>query len=127
METKLKESELTHKIIGAATEVHRNLGPGLLASAYKACLAIELTQRGIKYESPLSIPLEYKGTMIKNGLVIDFVVEDKVVLLIRSIPEILPIHRAEILTNMKLGKKCVGLILNFNAPRLMEGLERFVA
>ena len=122
---KLIESELTGEIVGAAIEVHKRMGPGLLESVYEECLLKELDIRGIPASSQVKVPLVYKGEELKTSLIINLLVGDKVIIEIKSVAEILPVHRAQILTYLKLTGKRIGFLLNFNVPKLMEGLERF--
>ena len=115
---------LTGKIIGAAIEVHRALGPGLLESAYQQCLARELEIQAIpfKYEWPL--PLEYKGVRLRQGYRMDLLVEDSVIVEVKSITVIAPIHEAQLLTYMRLRGVRLGLLLNFNEVVLKNGIRR---
>ena len=117
---------LTGEIIGAAIEVHRHLGPGLLESAYKQCLARELRLREIPYEHEWPLPLEYKGLRMKCGYRIDFLVADSVVVEIKSIEAIAPVHRAQLLTYLRVGGWNVGLLINFNVMVLRNGICRKV-
>jgi GxxExxY protein len=120
------EEALTERIIGAAIEVHRHLGPGLLESTYQACLAYELTQRGmtIGFESPL--PVIYKGIKIDCGYRLDIVVNDAVILELKSVENLAPIHEAQLITYLKLSGKRVGLLINFNVQFLKDGIVRRV-
>ena len=122
----LVAKKLTEAIIGCAIDVHKALGPGLLESAYEECLCCELGLRSIKYQRQVSIPLEYKGFNLDCSFRIDVLVEDTVVLELKVIEKILPIHKAQILTYMKLSGKSIGLILNFNEVSLKNGLTRLV-
>jgi len=126
MEDNYEYADLTRKIIGAAIEVHRNIGPGLMESVYEECLMRELATNDIAFRRQVSFPIEYKGVKLKTNLRIDFIVEEKVILEIKAIEKILPIHKAQILSYMKLAKKNIGLLINFNSPELIDGLERFV-
>jgi GxxExxY protein len=123
---KLSINEITEAIIGAAIEVHRILGPGLLESAYQECLARELTLRQIPFEQEKPLPLEYKGAKLECGYRMDFLVAEMVVVEIKAADEILPIHQAQLLTYMKLGGWKVGLLINFHAPLLKKGIKRMV-
>jgi GxxExxY protein len=116
---------ITEKVLGAAIEVHRQLGPGLLESTYEKCLAKELDLRKIRYERQKICPLLYKGLMLEEGYRIDFLVEDEVVLEIKSVNEIFSIHDAQILTYLRLLNLRRGLLLNFNVPILKTGIKRF--
>ena len=122
----LVAEKLTETIIGCAIDVHKALGPGLLESVYEECLCCELGLRSIKYQRQVSIPLEYKGFNLDCSFRIDVLVEDTVVLELKAIEKILPIHKAQILTYMKLSGKSIGLILNFNEVSLKNGLTRLV-
>ena len=119
-------NDLTRIIIGAAIEVHRHLGPGLLESAYHLCLARELQIHGIPYKYKWPIPLEYKGLRLKKTYNIDLLVDDAVVVEVKSIAELAPIHEAQLLTYMRLGGWKVGLLLNFNEVVLKRGIRRRV-
>ena len=122
----MSENELTDRIIGAAIEVHRNLGPGLMESAYQKCLAREFGIQGIAFETERSIPLNYKGINLECGYRIDFLVEDAIILELKSVDKILPIHKAQMLTYLRLLRKRLGLVLNFNVPFLKDGINRIV-
>lgn len=122
----LLEKKITRIIIDSAIEVHKTLGPGLLESAYEKCLGIEFDIRGIEFKSQVEIPLEYKGTKIKPGYRIDLMVENTVILELKAVETILPIHQAQLLTYLKLIKKRVGLILNFNSAIMKNGIKRMV-
>ncbi len=117
---------LTGEIIGAAIEVHRHLGPGLLESAYKKCLMQELFLRGIsfKYESPL--PMDYKGIRLDSGYRLDLLIEDAVVVEAKSVEALAKIHEAQLLTYLRLGGWTVGLLINFNVEVLKNGIRRRV-
>ena len=122
----LDNEEITEKIIGAAIEVHRHLGPGLLESAYEECLCQELTLRKVAFKKQVALPVEYKGLRLDCGYRMDLVVEQKVVVEIKSVEALLPIHDAQILTYLKLSGFHVGLLMNFNVPLLKKGIKRFV-
>lgn len=122
----LYDGELTGQIIGAAIEVHRALGPGLLESAYQACLARELSLRGIAFEREKPLPVEYKGLELDCGYRLDFLVEDRVVLELKAVDRLLPVHEAQLLTYLKLTGCRVGLLINFNVAVLKEGIVRRV-
>jgi len=124
--TEKEESNfLTGKIIGAAIEIHRALGPGLLESAYEACLAYELRLRKLKVENQKSMPVFYKDVMLDCGYRADFVVEDQVIVEIKSVAGIAPIHEAQLLSYLKLSDCKFGLLINFNVQLLKEGIRRF--
>ena len=116
---------VTERIIGCAIEVHRALGPGLLESAYERCLAFELGQHGILFRQQLPVPVEYKGTRIECGYRIDLLVEDAVIVELKSVDQLAPVHEAQLLTYMKLARIGTGLLINFNQQRLIDGLRRF--
>ena len=117
---------LTKEIIGAAIEVHRHLGPGLLESAYQRCLARELQLRDIPYRYEWPMPLEYKGLRMKCGYRVDLLVADAVVVETKSLQAIAPVHEAQLLTYMRLGGWKVGLLINFNVLVLKSGIPRKV-
>ena len=117
---------LTREIIGAAIEVHRHLGPGLLESAYQQCLAKEFALREIHYECERALPLEYKGLQLNCGYRVDFLVENAVVVETKSVETIAPVHEAQLLTYMRLGNWRVGLLINFNVLVLKTGICRKV-
>jgi len=117
---------LTKEIIGAAIEVHRTLGPGLLESAYEECLCRELDLRRIRFVRQSSLPVEYKGVKLDCGYRLDLLVADVVVVEIKAVDTLLPIHKAQLLTYLKLGGWSIGLLINFNVPVLMSGIRRMV-
>jgi len=118
-------NQLTHGAIGAAIEVHRELGPGLLESVYEECLCRELELRRIFYERQVQLPIFYKGDKIDSGLRLDIVIEKQLILELKACESILPIHEAQILTYLKLSKIDIGLLINFNVPVLKNGIKRF--
>jgi GxxExxY protein len=118
--------EISHRIIGAAIEVHRHLGPGLLESAYQSCLAFELKQLGLKVEEQKPLPVVYKQVKLDCGYRLDMVVEDEIIVEIKAIEKLLPIHDAQLLSYLRLTKKRVGLLMNFHVPVLKNGLKRIV-
>ena len=119
-------NSLSQKVIGAAIEVHRHLGPGLLESSYQACLCRELELQGIAYRSRVALPLEYKGARSPAGYVIDFLIEDSLILEIKSVDKLLPIHSAQLMTYMRLTGVSAGLLMNFNVGVLPNGLRRIL-
>ena len=119
-------NKLTEGIIGAAIDVHRNLGPGSLESAYQAALAYELNQRSYKVEQQKPLPMLYKEIKLDAGYRLDFLVNDKVVLEIKSSDKIIPIHDAQILSYLRLSGCKVGLLINFNVKLLKNGIKRFI-
>jgi GxxExxY protein len=116
----------SHLIIGAAIDVHRALGPGLLESAYSRCLAIELKERGLRFRREVAIPLEYKGISLDVSYRADFVVENRVIVEVKSVQKLEPIHRAQLHTYLKLTGLRVGLLFNFNTPMMRTGVIRLV-
>ncbi len=124
--TKLKHEELTEQIIGAAIEVHKALGPGLLEGVYEECLCHELRLRNLMFERQILVPVIYKGVTLDCGYRLDLVVADSVILELKSIERVLPIHEAQLLTYMRLLSKPVGFIINFNVPVLRNGIIRKV-
>jgi GxxExxY protein len=119
--SKLLHEELTESVIGAAIEVHRSLGPGLLESAYEACLCHELHLRDISFERQRSLPVEYKGVKLDCGCRLDLIVENRLILEIKCVEHVLPVHEAQLLTYLKMTGIRVGLILNFNISVLVKG------
>lgn len=122
----LLNEKLTEKIIGAAIEVHKELGPGLLESAYEACLCHELKVRGIPFQHQVDLPVRYKGIQIDCGYRIDILVDDTVVVELKAVTEISPVHESQLLTYLKLTKRHVGLLINFHVPVLKDGISRMV-
>ena len=118
--------ELSNKVIGCAIEVHKNLGPGLLETAYERCLSFELTRANIKHSVQTELPIEYKGVKLDCSYRIDLFVENEIIVELKSVDKILPIHEAQILTYMKLSGIKIGLLMNFNVSRLKDGIKRFV-
>lgn len=119
-------NQITEQIIAAAIEVHRHFGPGLLESAYEECLCREMTLRGIAFERQKPLPLEYKGIRLDCGYRLDLLVAGEVVVEIKALDAIAPIHEAQLLTYLKVGGWKVGLLINFNVPLLKEGIRRRV-
>ena len=122
----MTDSDLTEKVIGAAIEVHKHVGPGLLESAYHKCLAQEFSLRNISYKMEVQLPVFYKGNYLDCGYRLDFIVEDTVVLELKSVELLLPIHSAQLLTYLKLSKKTIGLLINFNQTTIKAGIKRLV-
>ena len=125
-DTKASADRLSYDILGAAIEVHRHLGPGLLESAYESCLCRELCLRGIDYERQVSLPLEYRGTPVGCDYRVDLIVGRLVLVEVKSVAKVLPIHRAQLITYLKLLKFKLGFVINFNVERLSLGIHRIV-
>jgi GxxExxY protein len=121
-----KNDPLTEKIIGAAIEVHKHLGPGLLESAYKECLCHELVLQGIEFRRQQPVPVIYKSRQLDCGFRIDLVVQNELIIEIKAVTKFLPIHEAQLLTYMKLTGVSTGLLINFNVRLLKTGIRRFV-
>jgi GxxExxY protein len=121
-----KINDLTEKIIGRAIEVHKGLGPGLLESAYEKCLCYELAQIGLKFEKQLPLPVVYKDVKLDCGYRMDIVVENLVILEIKAVEKLIPVHEAQLLSYLKIYNKKVGLLMNFHVPILKNGLKRIV-
>lgn len=117
-------NQLTSQIIAAAIEVHRRLGPGLLESTYEACLVYELTKRGLKAEKQVALPVVYDSVKLEAGYRIDILVNDSVLLELKALEALAPIHEAQLITYLKLSGKKVGLLINFNVVRLVDGIVR---
>jgi GxxExxY protein len=117
-------NDLTERIIGAAIEVHRELGPGLLESTYKACLAHELRSQGLLVEAEKEMPVRYKNLVIEVGYRRDLLVEGKVIVELKAVDKVHPIHEAQLLTYLRLSQCKVGLLLNFNVKLLKDGITR---
>ncbi len=122
----MKDEQLTERIIGAAIAVHRALGPGLLESAYEACVAAELNAMGVMFERQRALPLRYREVELDCGYRLDFLVEDRVVVELKAVDSIEPIHEAQLLSYLRLSGRPLGLLINFNVPRLKDGVRRFV-
>jgi len=127
MSTDNKElNELSYKAIGCAYKVHTELGPGLLESTYEVCLHFEMTNSGLFVEKQKELPLVYNDIKLEAGYRIDLLVEKKVIIEIKSVEAIAPVHKAQILTYMKLANVRLGLLINFNTVDLKRGIERFI-
>jgi GxxExxY protein len=122
----MKINEMTEAVIAAAIEVHRHLGPGLLESTYEQCLCHELSLRGIPFEFQRPLPVVYKGIQLDCGYRIDLLVYGEIVIELKAVDALHPIHEAQLLTYLRLGNWKVGLLMNFNAPTLKDGLKRRV-
>ena len=117
---------ITKKVIGAAIDVHRHLGPGLLESSYQACMCRELALRGVAYESQIILPIEYKGIYVGKGYIIDLLIERAVIVEIKAVDKLLPIHSAQLMTYLRLRTLSCGLLLNFNVHLLPLGIRRIL-
>lgn len=122
----MTENMLSSMIIGAAIEVHKQLGPGLLESSYETCLAYELRQKGLQIQTQVILPLEYKSVKLDAGYRIDILVENKIIVEIKSVEELADIHTAQILTYLKLKNLRLGLLINFNSLKVVDGVKRIV-
>ena len=123
---KFVHGELTGRILGCAIEVHRELGPGMLESSYRACLVHQMQSMGLAVVQEHPVAIDFRGKWIETAYRADIVVEDKVLLELKSVDGILPVHEAQVLTYLKFLKLRVGLLLNFNVPSLRQGMRRFV-
>lgn len=117
-------NNLTEKIISSCIEVHSELGPGLLESVYEVCVIDVLERKGINVESQVSLPVTFQGSVLEKEFIIDLLVEDKVILELKAVEAILPIHEAQLVTYLKLANKKLGLLINFNVPLLKQGIKR---
>ena len=122
----MNKDPLSEKVIGAAIEVHRVLGPGLLESAYEKCLCHELVERRLAFERQVPVPVSYKGIAIECGYRADLVVERALLVELKAVAKILPIHHAQVLTYLRLSGIRTGLLMNFNTKVLKDGIKRFV-
>ncbi len=122
----MKFDELSNRVIGCAIEVHRELGAGLLESTYEQCLAYELNRAGIPFKIQQQLPVEYKEIKLDCGYRIDLFIDDRLIVELKSVEQLLKIHEAQILTYMKLVHVRVGLLINFNVEVLKKGIRRFV-
>ena len=118
--------ELSRSVIGCAIEVHRNLGPGLLESTYRQCLACELSHAGVLFQMEVPVPVRYKDILLDCGYRIDLLVRGELIVEIKSVEALLPIHQAQILTYMRLANVPIGLLIKFNLTRPQTGIKRFV-
>ena len=126
MDEKDRLDQITRRIIGAAIEVHKALGPGLLESAYQACLAFELRERGLRVQEQEPLPVVYKSIHLDCGYRMDLVVEESIVVEIKAVEQLAPIHQAQLLSYLRISGKRVGLLINFHARFLKQGLKRIV-
>ena len=119
-------NDLSHQVIGLCIEVHRELGPGLLESAYEEALAYELAKAGLAFDRQREVPLRYKSIELSCDYRLDFVVEGQLLLELKAVSELLPIHQAQLLTYLKLERLQLGLLVNFNVPVLKDGIRRVI-
>ncbi len=126
LETGEERDPLTHRIIGAAMEVHREMGPGLLESVYQKCLAHELSRQGIPCQLQSRLPLVYKGEVLDEDFILDVFFPGQLVVELKAVEKLLPIHEAQLLTYLRLSKTRVGLLINFNVRLLKDGIKRMV-
>lgn len=119
-------NEISRQIVDAAVQVHKKLGPGLLESVYRECLVYELQKRGLRVEVEVQVPIVYDGVPLKSALRLDLLVEAEVIVELKSIEDVLAVHRAQLLSYLKLTNKRLGLLLNFNVPLIKSGIYRLV-
>jgi GxxExxY protein len=124
--TKMEFDELSRGVIGCAIEVHRSLGPGLLESTYRQCLACELSHAGVPFQMEVPLPVRYKDILLDCGYRIDLLVRSDLIVEIKSVETLLPIHQAQIPTYMRLARIPIGQLMNFNVTKLQNGIKRFV-
>lgn len=122
----MDRNEITYAIRGAAFTVHASLGPGLLESAYESCLFHEIAKRGYAVKRQVVLPLYYDGIKVDTGYRIDLLVEDAVIIELKAVEELTPIHTAQLLTYLKLSNKSLGLLMNFNVTNMQSGIQRFI-
>ncbi len=119
-------NELTSRVISAAIEVHRELGPGLLESVYEHCMAKELKVNGLKFKQQVQLPVHYKGEVLDKDFFVDMIVEDKLLLELKAIEAIAPIHEAQLLSYLRIANRKLGLLINFNVVLLKDGIRRVI-
>ncbi|HEY6169427.1 MAG TPA: GxxExxY protein [Verrucomicrobiae bacterium] len=117
---------IAHQIVDAAFAVHTSLGPGLLEGVYEICLAHELSKRGLKVERQIVLPVVYDGVRIDAGLRLDLLVKSSIIVELKAVETVLPVHRAQVLTYLKLSGKRLGFLINFNVPRIKDGIQRII-
>jgi GxxExxY protein len=122
----VEDDPLSRSVIGAAIAVHKALGPGLLESAYQRCVSLELKALGIPHKREVVIPIEYRGETIEDAYRLDLVGGDRLIVEVKSVERLLPVHEAHLLTYLRLARKHVGLLLNFHTPYLRDGIKRLV-
>ena len=120
-------NQITEKVVGCAIEVHKQLGPGLLESTYEACLLYELNRNDLKVKTQIGLPLIYKEIKLEVGYRMDFLVEDSMIIEIKSVEALTDVHTAQVLTYLKLSNSKIGLLINFNVLRLKDGIKRLIA
>lgn len=124
--SKEEVNKLSGIILDSAIEVHRNLGPGLLESVYEVCLCKELASRGIYYTRQVSLPVVYKGEELDADFRIDILIENEIIIELKAVETMIPVYEAQLLTYLKLANKKLGLLINFNVPRLIDGYKRML-
>ncbi len=124
--TETQRDPLTQQVIGLAIEVHRSLGPGLLESIYEVCLCHELAESGIRHTRQAQLPVSYKGIEFDEGYRIDILIEDRLIIELKTVEKLLPVHDAQLLTYLRLSNCTTGLLMNFNVPVLKNGIKRLV-
>ncbi|MEK6771740.1 MAG: GxxExxY protein [Pseudomonadota bacterium] len=122
----MDENQLSNKVIGAAIEVHRQIGPGLLENIYLKCLVYELEQLGVQAKTEVTLPIQYKHLEFKEGYRADLVVEDKLIVELKAVETMLPVFNAQLLSYLKMSGLRLGLLINFNVPHLRDGIKRIV-
>ncbi len=122
----MKTNSLTYQIIGCAYKVHSNLGPGLLESTYEVCLEYELLKCGLSVERQLDLPVVYENVKLNAGYRIDLLVNDQIIIELKAVDKLAPVHTAQVLTHLKLSGKELGLLMNFNTPNMQEGITRLI-
>jgi GxxExxY protein len=120
-------NELSYRVLGLCMEIHRELGPGLLESAYEEAVAYELAQAGLTFERQRAVPLIYKAARLDCGYRLDFDVEGRLIVELKTVNELLPVHHAQLLTYLRLERRSLGLIINFNVAVLKDGIRRVIA
>ena len=125
-DAEMELNQITEAVIGACIEIHRALGPGLFGSAYEECLDFELRQAGLAFRRQVPLPVVYKGVQLDCGYKMDFLIESAVVIELKAVEKLLPIHEAQLLTYLKMSGCSVGLLINFHAPTLKDGIRRLV-
>ena len=121
-----KLDDLARTVVDSAFKVHRTLGPGLLESAYELCLSVELRQRGVSHEKQVPLSINYEGTQIDSAFRVDLLVHDRLIVELKSVEKLLPIHEAQLLTYLRLSGRRLGLLINFNVPLIKNGIKRLV-